>query len=39
MRAIQALQAGGPDVLELVELPNPVPGPGELLVDVAGEHA
>ncbi|MET4226651.1 quinone oxidoreductase family protein [Oerskovia enterophila] len=35
MRAIQALQAGGPDVLELVELPTPAPGPGELLVDVA----
>ena len=35
MRAIQALRAGGPDVLELVELPPPVPGPGELLVDVA----
>ncbi|GAB1823998.1 zinc-binding dehydrogenase [Herbidospora sp. RD11066] len=25
---------GGPDVLELVEIPDPVPGEGELLVDV-----
>lgn len=35
MRAIQATTAGGPDVLELVELPDPVPGPGEVLVRVA----
>jgi NADPH2:quinone reductase len=31
MRAIQAREAGGPDVLELVELPDPVPGPGEVV--------
>lgn len=35
MRAIQAARAGGPDVLEAVELPAPAPGPGEVLVDVA----
>jgi NADPH:quinone reductase len=35
MRAIQALRPGSPDVLELVDLPAPSPGPGELLVDVA----
>jgi len=35
MRAIQALRAGGPDVLELVELPDPTPGPGEVLVTAA----
>ena len=34
MRAIQALRPGGPEVLALVELPDPEPGPGELLVDV-----
>jgi len=35
MRAIQAQRAGGPEVLELVELPDPTPGPGELLVKTA----
>ncbi|GMA31668.1 hypothetical protein GCM10025875_16600 [Litorihabitans aurantiacus] len=35
MRAIQARQAGGPDVLELVDLPDPDPGPGEVAVAVA----
>lgn len=35
MRAIQASEPGGPDVLAAVELPDPVPGPGELLVRVA----
>ncbi|PZR55474.1 quinone oxidoreductase [Xylanimonas oleitrophica] len=35
MRAVQARTAGGPDVLELTDLPDPAPGPGELLVRVA----
>jgi len=35
MRAIQAREAGGPDVLELVDLPDPAPGPGQALVKVA----
>ncbi len=34
MRAIQQTEFGGPEVLKLVELPDPVPGPGEVLVDV-----
>ena len=34
MRAIQITEFGGPEVLQLVELPDPVPGDGELLVDV-----
>ncbi len=34
MRAIQISAFGGPDVLELTELPDPVPGEGEVVVDV-----
>lgn len=32
MKAIQIGRTGGPEVLELVELPMPEPGPGEVLV-------
>jgi NADPH:quinone reductase len=35
VRAIQISTAGGPTVLTPVELPDPEPGPGELLVEVA----
>ncbi len=35
MRAIQILQTGGPEVLELVELPDPKPTAGQVLVRVA----
>ncbi len=35
MRAIQQREFGGPEVLELVELERPVPGPGEVLVRVS----
>lgn len=35
MRAIQVSHFGGPDVLEVVDIPPPVPGPGEILVEVA----
>lgn len=34
MRAIQITEFGGPEVLTLTELPDPEPGPGEILVDV-----
>jgi NADPH:quinone reductase-like Zn-dependent oxidoreductase len=34
MRAVMVKRFGGPDVLELVELPTPVPGRGEVVVDV-----
>ena len=34
MRAVQISEFGGPEVLEVVELPDPVPGPGEVLVAV-----
>jgi NADPH2:quinone reductase len=32
MRAVVAQRAGGPEVLEVVELPIPRPGPGEVLI-------
>ena len=35
MRAIQVREQGGPEVLELVELADPSPGPGEVVVEVA----
>jgi NADPH2:quinone reductase len=35
MRAVQITAPGGPEVLRPAELPEPQPGPGELLVDVA----
>ena len=35
MRAVQMTATGGPDVLVPADLPDPRPGPGELLVDVA----
>ena len=34
MRAIQQQEFGGPEVLELVELPRPEPGDGEILIRV-----
>lgn len=34
MRAVVVTRPGGPEVLELQELPEPTPGPEELLVDV-----
>ncbi|OXM65277.1 quinone oxidoreductase family protein [Amycolatopsis vastitatis] len=34
MRAVQVTEFGGPEVLTPVELPDPVAGPGEVLVDV-----
>lgn len=33
MKAIQYRTFGGPDVLEYVELPDPTPGPDEVLID------
>ncbi|MFF3256850.1 zinc-binding alcohol dehydrogenase family protein [Actinacidiphila glaucinigra] len=35
MRAIQITEFGGPEVLRQVDLPEPVPGPGQLLVEVS----
>src|SRR5882762_7780348 len=35
MRAVVFEELGGPDVLKVVEVPDPEPGPGELSIDVA----
>ncbi|WP_336207101.1 zinc-binding dehydrogenase [Nonomuraea sp. LPB2021202275-12-8] len=35
MRAIHVREFGGPEVLTPVEIPDPVPGPGEVVVDLA----
>ncbi len=35
MRAIEITSPGGPEVLTVVERPDPAPGPGELLIRVA----
>src|SRR5262245_25006562 len=35
MRAVVASEPGGPEVLTVAELPDPEPGPGEVLLDVA----
>lgn len=35
MRAVQIKEFGGPEVLEVVELPDPEPAEGEVVVDVA----
>lgn len=34
MRAVQIERTGGPEVLTVTDLPGPVPGPGQVLVDV-----
>ncbi|MBF6592845.1 MAG: NADPH:quinone oxidoreductase family protein [Thermaceae bacterium] len=34
MKAIQVIRTGGPEVLELTELPTPTPGPGQVLLKV-----
>ncbi len=36
MRAVVISEPGGPDVLQLAEVPDPVAGPGEVLVEVVG---
>ncbi len=35
MRAVTQTAPGGPETLAVTELPDPVPGPGEVLIDVA----
>jgi len=35
VHAVLATEPGGPDVLRLTDVPDPEPGPGEVLIDVA----
>lgn len=35
MRAVQQTEFGGPEVLQVVDLPIPEPGPGEVLIEVS----
>jgi putative PIG3 family NAD(P)H quinone oxidoreductase len=35
MRAVVITEPGAPEVMQWVEVPDPVPGPGEVLIDVA----
>ena len=35
MRAVQITRFGGPEVLEIVDFPEPMPGPGQQLYDVS----
>ena len=35
MRAVQIQEFGGPEVLDVVDLPDPEPGPDEVVVEVA----
>jgi NADPH:quinone reductase-like Zn-dependent oxidoreductase len=35
MRAVQITRFGGPEVLDVVDVPKPVPGPGQKLFGVA----
>ena len=35
MRAVQITEFGGPEVLDVVDLPDPVPGDGQELFDVS----
>jgi NADPH2:quinone reductase len=36
MRAIHVTRFGGPEVLQVTDLPDPEPGPGEVLLEVTG---
>lgn len=35
MRAVEITKPGGPEVLQLTEVPVPAPGPGQILIEVA----
>jgi NADPH:quinone reductase-like Zn-dependent oxidoreductase len=35
MRAVQITRFGGPELLDIVHVPEPTPGPGQQLYDVS----
>ena len=35
MRAVQITRFGGPEVLDIVDVPEPTPGPGQQLYNVS----
>ena len=35
MRAVQITCSGGPEVLDVVDLPDPLPGEGQTLYDIS----
>ncbi|TKJ30285.1 Zn-dependent oxidoreductase [Blastococcus sp. CCUG 61487] len=35
MRAVQITRFGGPEVLDVVDVPDPVPGPGQQVYEVS----
>jgi NADPH:quinone reductase-like Zn-dependent oxidoreductase len=35
MRAVQITRFGGPEVLDIVDVPEPEPGPGQKVYDVS----
>jgi NADPH:quinone reductase-like Zn-dependent oxidoreductase len=35
MRAVQITRFGGPEVVDVVDLPDPVPGPGQTVYEVS----
>ncbi len=39
MRAVQITRFGGPEVLDVVDLPDPVPGDGQQLYEVSAAAA
>jgi tumor protein p53-inducible protein 3 len=34
VKAVRVLEPGGPEKLQLLEMPDPVPGPGEIAIDI-----
>ena len=38
MRAVQITRFGGPEVMDVVDLPDPVPGDGEQLFDISSSR-